>query len=862
MTDPLNEGKWRTSKNGHRIYIERGKVTKGNPYLMRAIKGKRESLGEAVTTNATPAQKATAQKMTQPGAGKNYLRGRYRFGDRVKWKGDYWLLFAVNDEDPIDYTFDLISPDFTKFARNVTPDEWSSWHSQDFWGSRLPESMTVGARVRDPEDGATGVVVGQPEVSYDEEVGVEVSLVPVKWDGTDVVTTVSSEEIEPIDEAAAVAVDIERAIIDYFIRRGNEPADAADIARTPELRGVHYKDIEKAVKALSRRSRLKPALGKMWQLVPSLTDVREQLDESFALSSSAITARNKGDQIVQLTNKIGRFTAYSAMPISKAVAKLPKDKQPSPGFVYSMSDYTADDSALMRDPIIDEFDIPSFLKKIDKVMDQLHLPSADWALVFSAPNGTSSNPSGWMFHQAGSGPVSPVYLNRTPSPTATGKYASWGAPRSPHTMVHEYAHVVWFGQMTKEQRNAITAYYDKNVKPNPAKAISAKLSPTEYGTTNVQEFWAEIVGYAMYGKGTRIAGEVFDLIADVLGGSIKADDVIATGDTVSPKGTIETPAPKDEPATSGSPAAQAVAAVSASIKKAVGDYTVEPRPDGTVRVIPKAKPKDADTLLRLMIAAGFNRNPSGMKLRPSTGSSGGVVVSESMVFAEGEVTVSSNDEETRIEEAFKLSTKDPGTMTAAEINKELDKLENVSSEMIDKFIAMGRGDWTPTDQAFAAGKGDGLSAQYLALTDRQNDLRVEVTRRYGSNVRRLPRGGARIKANESLDEMAKLSAGDRGVLMRAYKETAVTDDEAIDWRRTTRAWMDDGKVLEKFDVNFKATGTASYQKARKHSYGWKVAGKIKADLLDDAAALTKALESTRSKLTASGWTIEEFNPPK
>lgn len=862
MTAPINEGKWRTSKNGHRIYIERGKVTKGNPYLMRAIKAKRESLGESVMANATPAQKATAQRLTQPGTGKNYLRGRYRFGDRVKWKGEYWLLFAVNNEDPIDYTFDLISPDFTKFARNVTPDEWSSWHSQDFWGSKLPESMGIGARVRDPDDNATGVIVTDPDTHYDEETGVEVTMFSVKWDETDVVTKVSSEEVEAIDEAA-VAVDIEQAVLDYFKRRGGEPADVTDIARTPELRGVHFKAIEKAVKALARRSRLKPALGGMWQPVPTIT-VREQLAESSTLSSSAIIARNKGDQIVQLTGKIGRFTAYSAMPISKAIAKLPKDKQPSPGFVYSLNDYTADDSVLMRDPIIDEFDIPNFLKKIDKVMDQLHLPPADWALVFSVPNGTSSNPSGWMFHQAGSGPVSPVYLNRTPSPTATGKYASWGAPRSPHTMVHEYAHVVWFGQMTKEQRNAITAYYDKNVKPNPAKAVAAKLSPTDYGASNVQEFWAEIVGYAMYGKGTRIAGEVFDLIADVLGGSIKADDVIATGDTMSPKGTIETPAPKDEPATSGSPAAKAVAAVSASIKKAVGDYTVEPRPDGTVRIIPKAKPKDADTLLRLMVAAGFNRNQSGLKLRPSTGSSGGVVVSESMVFAEGEVIVSYNDEETRIEEAFKLSTKDPATMTAAEINKERDKLAKASSEMTDKFIEMGRGHWRFTDQVDAAKKGDELSKQNVAISQRQRELGIEIELRYGPGApSRLPRGfGPRKKAEESIEEMAKLSAGDRGVMMRAYKETAVTDDEAIDWRRTTRAWMDDGKVLEKFDVNFKATGTASHQRARKHSYGWKVSGKIKADLLDDLDALTKALESTRAKLTASGWTISEFNPPK
>lgn len=119
-----------------------------------------------------------------------------------------------------------------------------------------------------------------------------------------------------------------------------------------------------------------------------------------------------------------------------------------------------------------------------------------------------------------------------------------------------------------------------------------------------------------------------------------------------------------------------------------------------------------------------------------------------------------------------------------------------------------------------------------------------------------------LSIRESVDEMAKLSAGGRTELMRASKETTSPDDESVDWRRVTRAWMDDGKILEKLDVNFKATGDASYQKARKHSYGWKVAGRIKADLIADPTKLVTALQSTRAKLEQAGWSIESFNPPQ
>jgi hypothetical protein len=128
---------------------------------------------------------------------------------------------------------------------------------------------------------------------------------------------------------------------------------------------------------------------------------------------------------------------------------------------------------------------------------------------------------------------------------------------------------------------------------------------------------------------------------------------------------------------------------------------------------------------------------------------------------------------------------------------------------------------------------------------------------FRSSIRRT--GGG---SYESVDEMAKLSANGANELMRASKESVVTDDESIDWRRITRAWMDDGRVLEKRDVNFKATGDASYQKARKHSYGWKVLGRFKPGLLKDNEKLAAAMTKTRANLEAEGWSIESFTTPQ
>jgi hypothetical protein len=70
--------------------------------------------------------------------------------------------------------------------------------------------------------------------------------------------------------------------------------------------------------------------------------------------------------------------------------------------------------------------------------------------------------------------------------------------------------------------------------------------------------------------------------------------------------------------------------------------------------------------------------------------------------------------------------------------------------------------------------------------------------------------------------MAKLSARGRTVVVQfSYALDRGPEIDALcDWSRITRAVMSDGAILEKSDVRFRADG-------RRHSYGWKVRGKLK-----------------------------------
>lgn len=97
--------------------------------------------------------------------------------------------------------------------------------------------------------------------------------------------------------------------------------------------------------------------------------------------------------------------------------------------------------------------------------------------------------------------------------------------------------------------------------------------------------------------------------------------------------------------------------------------------------------------------------------------------------------------------------KDPRTMSAAGINKELDRLDAQRDDFADRMIAAGRGHETPHDYLDKS-KTDPLSREAQILHARHMSLRIEVEQRYGPNApRRLPAGkrfGPRVR--ESLGE--------------------------------------------------------------------------------------------------------------
>lgn len=101
-----------------------------------------------------------------------------------------------------------------------------------------------------------------------------------------------------------------------------------------------------------------------------------------------------------------------------------------------------------------------------------------------------------------------------------------------------------------------------------------------------------------------------------------------------------------------------------------------------------------------------------------------------------------------------------------------------------------------------------------------------------------------------ISEMAKLSARGRKELARMEKEDN-TDDGDVDCRRKTLAFMDDGRILQKYDVRFTAT---TYSKARKHSYGWKEYLKLKKGV-DPREAFPNIIKTFESK----GWKLKSSN---
>jgi hypothetical protein len=57
-------------------------------------------------------------------------------------------------------------------------------------------------------------------------------------------------------------------------------------------------------------------------------------------------------------------------------------------------------------------------------------------------------------------------------------------------------------------------------------------------------------------------------------------------------------------------------------------------------------------------------------------------------------------------------------------------------------------------------------------------------------------------------------------LLRISQEPTITDlTSSVDWRKVTRAYFSDGKILEKIDVHFKPD--TFRPKGERYSYGWK-----------------------------------------
>jgi hypothetical protein len=147
--------------------------------------------------------------------------------------------------------------------------------------------------------------------------------------------------------------------------------------------------------------------------------------------------------------------------------------------------------------------------------------------------------------------------------------------------------------------------------------------------------------------------------------------------------------------------------------------------------------------------------------------------------------------------ALRISTKDPRTMTAGEINKELDRLDTLRSANTRAFIDAGRGHERPSEYLT---KTDPLSLAARVIGDRQDALHNEVRARYGLGApRRLPTrqgfgprvnleggGGARTRAEVDAAELAAREAKASAKRAKAVYHRVLTqyvDPEKLPERR-------------------------------------------------------------------------------
>lgn len=83
--------------------------------------------------------------------------------------------------------------------------------------------------------------------------------------------------------------------------------------------------------------------------------------------------------------------------------------------------------------------------------------------------------------------------------------------------------------------------------------------------------------------------------------------------------------------------------------------------------------------------------------------------------------------------AAKISSKDPATMTPAQINKERKKIDELGGKVTDEMIAVGRGNerYNETHAKAMARDPDTLTAEWWRIEKRRLELRGEVHRRAG-----------------------------------------------------------------------------------------------------------------------------------
>jgi hypothetical protein len=97
-------------------------------------------------------------------------------------------------------------------------------------------------------------------------------------------------------------------------------------------------------------------------------------------------------------------------------------------------------------------------------------------------------------------------------------------------------------------------------------------------------------------------------------------------------------------------------------------------------------------------------------------------------------------------------------------------------------------------------------------------------------------------------------------LLRIAVETEINDPESsTTWERLTRAYMSDGKILEKRDVRFKPS--AIYPNGENYTWGWKLGRrqlKPTVNVRDHAAKIEKLIRETPND---TKWTIVSGGMP-